>query len=337
MHTRQLVALALVTVCLGAAPPARASGSARVNLLSASFRYVFAENSRKIFAGGDQAADYYASIEREVKLRFLRFQPAAEKALADAQRAGTPIGPHDLLLPEVALKRTEDVAAIAADAFPLNLVLEVGGEDASERFVITAARRLTAQQVRSLSATLKALADKPPPGPPDTSDDDALAKAGFVAPFAVTHVDERFAVYFGVTTEVAAADAARMQAALRPTLDKLVIALREALSKPDVATQLHMKGLRPIEPVIKKHAQGLPGAFHPWGPLFGGSMVRIRRDVGAASAILMLAPTDKPDSLDWPKVHPVMSSFMEPVLADAHHARIEAEAERLLRLHEAPR
>ena len=127
-------------------------------------------------------------------------------------------------------------------------------------------------------------------------------------------------------SEVAGADKARVLAPLQALLDKLVPLLRAKFSQPDAAAQLHLPELGALGPVVEKHPQGLPGAFHPWGPLISGSLIRINHAVGGANAIVMVSPVGK---YEWKDVHPVMSTWLDEGLTDPHRALIEGEAERL--------
>jgi hypothetical protein len=147
-----------------------------------------------------------------------------------------------------------------------------------------------------------------------------------VVPLAVTHVEASFGLYVGTTIEVAGADKARVLKPLQALLDKLVPLLRAKFSTPDAAAQLKLAGLGAVGAAVDKHPQGLPGAFHPWGPLVSGSLIRIEVSLGGASAILMISPVG---AYEWTKVHPVMSAWLEEGLVDPHRALIEREAERL--------
>ena len=327
MRLSTAVAFAAV---LSISTEANASGSYSNSILSPSFRYTFVENTRKSFVSDEQGQEYMAEHDRDLKVRFLGFQARAEKAIAEAKRAGTPLGPYDLLLPAVRLPKAGQVGKLDKKAYPLNLVLDVSTDDASARFELTATRPWTAAQLTSLTTALKALSHKRPNNEYSderTKREQALIDgAGFVVPLAVTHVEASFGLYVGTTIEVAGAEKGRVLKPLQALLDKLVPLLRAKFSQPDAAAQLQLAGLGAVGAAVEKHPQGLPGAFHPWGPLVSGELIRIEVSLGGASAILMISPVG---AYEWPKVHPVMSAWLEEGLVDPHRALIESEAERL--------
>lgn len=313
-----------------ASTPAHASGSYGNSLLSPSFRFTYVENVRKSFVDGDQSRAYMEEHDRDLKVRFLGFQARAEKVIAAARKAGTPIAAYDVLVPAVRLPKPALISKLDKKAYPLNLVLDASTEHATVRFELTATRPWTLAQLTSLTASLKALSSKPSSS--EYSDERTereqklIDAAAFVGPVAVTHVDANFGLYVGTTSEVAGAEKARVLAPLQALLDKLVPLLREKFSKADAAAQLHLVELAAIGPEVEKHPQKLPGAFHPWGPLVGGSLIRINEQLGGASVILMVSPVGK---YEWKTVHPVMTAWLQEGLADPHRALIEGEAERL--------
>ena len=320
----------IASVCWFAAA-ANASGSYGNSLASPSFRYTYVENVRKMFADPEQGDSYMASHDRELKLRFLGFQATAEKAIADARKAGTPVGPYDPFLPAVRLRKPADIAKIDRKAYPLNLVLDVSDDRAKAGFEVTATKPWTAAQITSLSAALRRIA-KPVPSSDDSEDrtkreQARLDAAAFVAPIAVTHVDDRFGLYVGTVTEVAAKDRARLVAALQAKLDKLVPGVRTSLAATQVTTRLGVTALDPVKALIDKHPQKLPGAFHPWGPLVSGDLVRMSVSMGTVDAILMIAASGK---YDWGKLSAEMTTILRDAgAADAHRDLIEQEADRL--------
>lgn len=328
MKLRTAVVVALICWFTGAA---EASGAYGNSLASPSFRYSYVENVRKMFVDEDQSREYMASHDRDLKLRFLGFQARAEKAIADARKAGTPVGPYDLFLPAVRLRKPADVTKLDRKAFPLNLVLEVSDDRATASFELTATRPWTPAQITSLTTTLGKIAR--PAAVTDDSKDRAkrdqalLDAAAFVSPIAVTHVDDRFGLYVGTVTEVASKDRARVVAALQATLDKLVPGVRTSIAAKEVNTRLGVTALRPVKELIDKHPQKLPGAFHPWGPLVGGDLVRMSVSMGNVDAILMIAPTGK---YDWGKLSAELTTILRDAgVADAHRDLVEKEADRL--------
>lgn len=322
--------LALAFAVLLFSTESEASGSYGNSLLSPSFRFTYVENTRKIFESADQGDDYMKDQDRDLKVRFLGFRAKAEKLISDARKAGTPLSSYDLLLPAVRPPKPGQLGKINKAAYPLNLVLDVSTEEANARFEITATRPWTAAQLSSLTAALKKLSSKPSSNEMSderTTREQALIDgAAFVGPVAVTHVDAKFGIYVGTTSEVAGADKARVLAPLQAMLDKLVPLLRAKFSQADAAPQLHLPELAAVGPEVEKHPQGLPGAFHPWGPLVSGSLIRINSELGAANAILMVSPEGK---YEWKDVHPVMSTWLDEGLVDPHRTLIETEAERL--------
>lgn len=320
----------LLVAALFASTSVFASGSYSNELLSPSFRFTYAERVRYSFEDGESSRSFMEEHDRELKVRFLGFQARAEKVIAAARKAGTPVAEYDLLLPAVRLPKPAELVKLDKKVYPLNLVLDVSTEEANARFELTATKPWTVAQLTSLTASLKALSSTPSSNEYSeerTAREKKLVDgAGFVRPVAVTHVDERFGLYVGTTSEVAGAQKARILARLQALLDKLVPLLKAKFSSPDAATQLHLRALAAVGPEVEKHPQGLPGAFHPWGPLISGSLVRIDRPVGSANVILMLSPGGK---YEWGNVYPVMTAWLEEGLVDPHRALIESEAERL--------
>ena len=158
---RRVRLLLAMAVLVGAAE-ARASGNYSTSLLSLSFRYTFAEHTRKDFVSAEQGEEYMAEHDRDLKVRFLAFQREAQRLIADAQKSGTPVGAYDLLLPAVRLPKAGLSSKLAKAAYPLNLVLDVSTESADAKFEITATRPWTAAQLTSLARALKAISSTPP-------------------------------------------------------------------------------------------------------------------------------------------------------------------------------
>jgi hypothetical protein len=314
---------------------AHASGSYSGSFLSPSFKYGYAQTIRKSFIDDDSAHGYFESEDRAAKIDFLGFQPKVERAIGEAKKRGTPVAPFDLLLPAVVLKQAMDVAKIDKAAYPLNLVLDVSSdEDARERIEVTATAPWTAAQLTSLTATLKKLvavkgAHHESSDEKDAAEKARIAAAGFETPVAATHIDELFGLYVGTTVSVMAADKARVLGLLQAQLAKAVPVVRARFTEADPHLKLNLPApLNPVKVPVEKHPQGLPGAFHPHGPLVSGSLVRINTDLGSVVGILMISPA--PAKYDWSKVHPVLSEWLEAALEDKHRALVEREAERLL-------
>jgi len=324
------VTVVVASVCLLAAEAQASSGYGN-SLASPSFRYVYVENVRKAFVDAEQSRSYMASHDRELKLRFLEFQTSAEKAIADARKAGTPVGSYDLFLPAVRLQKPADVTKIDRKAYPLNLVLDVSDDKAQAHFEVTATKPWTSAQMTSLTTALRKIATS---APNDNQSEERtkrekamLDAAAFAVPIAVTHVDDRFALYVGTVTEVASKDRAGLLAALQAKLDKLVPSLRTNLAMKDVTTRLGVTALNPVKKPIDNHPQKLPGAFHPWGPLVSGDLVRMNLAMGNVDVILMIAPKGK---YDWGKTSAAMTTILRDAgIADAHRDLIEQEANRL--------
>jgi hypothetical protein len=303
---------------------ARTSSGYGNSIVTSTYRYTFNEHVRKSFVDGDQRRDYMKRHDRSMKWRFLKFE---KKAASAVKKSGLPIAPYDLSLPAVTLGKTSYVSRIAKKAYPLNLVIDLGNEDADELFEVTLQRPITAEQLVALRSALKSAVKVR-----DTEEDDgalddrrqALVDAAqFEAPVAVTHIDARFALYVGTTTQVAAAERERVLASLRPLLDKLLSKLNEKFAPVDLATSVFfVEGLQDMttRSVEAKH-------FNPWGPLSSEDYARARMDLGQVSAILMIAPTGK---WQWDTVAPALDEILHGTGAlDDHRKLIESESERL--------
>lgn len=321
----------MFALVLLAAYDASASGSYGTSIATPTFRYSYVENVRKAFVDSKQAAAYMKAHDRALKVAFLGFQAKAERAIADAKKRGTPIGAYDLLLPAVRLHKPEDVATIDRKAYPLNLVLVAGTERANATFEITATRPWTASQVKALTAALVNATTAAPNHEDFEERTQREAKlvdaAGFEKPSAAVHVEDRFALYVGTVSEVQAKHRAALVATLTKKLEALRPAIQQRLNAADSASQLAIADFKPIKPVIDQHPQQLPGAFHPWGPLFSDDLVRAREDVGDVSVILMIAPQGK---FRWDEVSRRLNTTLrDSGVVDAHAAAVQAEIDRL--------
>lgn len=306
---------ALVVACvLFVATEAHTSSAYGNSIASTSFRYTFNEHVRKAFVNGEQARAYMKDKDQRMKARFLTFQAKAEKAV---KQSGLPVAPYDLFLPAVRPGKAADVAKIDKKAYPLNLVIDVGSEGADELFEITLKKPVTAAQVAALKSVLKStVKTRDVEGDPQA----LIDAARFEVPVAVTHIDERFGLYVGTTTEVPVGERERVLASLRAALDALLPKVRERFAAADVASKLQVEGLQAMKPVDAK-------TFNPWGPLASGEYVRVREDMGHVSAILMVAPSGK---WEWDKVYPGANEILQSAaVVDEHRALIESENDRL--------
>lgn len=314
--------VAIVASVLLLSTEAHTSSAYGNSIATASFRYTFHEHVRKAFIDSEQAREYMKRHDTEMKARFLTFQPKAEKAV---KHSGLPIGEYDLFLPAIALEKDSDVTKIDKKAFPLNLVVKLGSEHADELIEVTVTKPITAAQLASFKSVMKSAIKV---NGNIANEEELVAAAKFDVPIAATHIDEKFGLYVGTVTEVVPSSRAHVQAAMQAMLDKMLPKVREAFAAPDIASRMKLPQLLPVKPAVDRHPQGLPRAFHPWGPLAGGELVRMREDLGQVSAMIMIAPGEK---YEWGDVHPVLGSILQNAGAaqDEHHKRIEAEADRL--------
>jgi hypothetical protein len=302
---RVLFAVGMASIAL-AATEARTSGSYSNSFLSASFKYSYQQNVRKIFADAESSSSYFEEHDRETKARFVDMQPKLEKAIKAAK-----IGAYDPFLPAVS---ATDVAKLKV--FPVNVSLRISSGMAAEEHVEVTLTQ--AMNLSSLAATLKGIAKKA------RADVDVPAAMFDKPPLAATHIDDLFGLYVGTTAEVMAQDRAKLLENFQARIDRMLPALKKRFATP--GNLMLEKPLMTLKPVVDKHPQGLPRAFHPWGPLVSGELIRMTVEMGSSvDAILMIAP----EKYDWAKVHPVMREWLVEAIGDPHLAKVTAEIERL--------
>jgi hypothetical protein len=315
----------VLTLGLMFSSAAAASGSYTTTIANEGFRYTFAERTRKIFSGGDQAEVYFTQKKYEAQLRYLEVRPQIDRVLADARKKGVPIVAADMSLSELVVGGPIDVTAVDEGAFPMNVVFAVDVDSGRESVTVTASKRFTAKQVDMLQATFQAtLLQKPRERFSEEhqeKDQAALAAAAFSSPAAVAHVDEFFAVYVGARAEVTSADKASVLAPLQTILDAVLPQLRARMAAPDVAAQLHVTGLRPVKPLVANEKQGPLHAFRPWGPLYGGDFLRSATNVGAVHVIVMVAPQEDVDDVKREKTYRVMAGWLDEGVVNLRHKK----------------
>jgi hypothetical protein len=315
-------AFAFASVLLVAAEAHTSSGYGN-SIATSSFRYTYNEHVRKSFISGDQSREYMARHDRNMKARFLAFQAKADRAV---KKSGLPIAPYDLSLPAVRLGKPKDVSKIDKKAYPLNLVVDLGNEDADELFEVTVTNPVSAAQLTSLKSALKTAVKvrvvDDDTGEREAKENEQIAAAKFEVPVAVTHIDEGFGLYVGTTTEVPIGERERVLASLRTILERLLPNVRARFAAADVMTLLHVEGLQAM---TTKSIE--PKKFNPWGPLSSGEYARVRSDMGAVSVILMIAPTG---TWKWDDVYAPLDQILQSAgVVDEHRTLIESESERL--------
>lgn len=289
-----------------------ASSGYSTSIATPSFRYSFSLRSRKIFRDEQQREQYMKQHDRRAKAHFLAFEAKAAAAIAAAKKRGTPIGAYDLFLETVHFVEPAEIKTYDRDEYPLNVVLVASTDEAEILFEVTATRPWTPKQLAQLTSALARIAKPAPPDPdPERAQrEQALVDAAdFQAPVAATHIDERFGLYVGTTTEIAKKHRPRVLARLQATLDKLVPKVRARLAAKNVPAPLRPDVLAPIKPLVDAHPQKLPRAFHPWGPAVSGNLVRKTRDLGRVAVILMVAPTAKQT---WQDIAPALQTILAP-------------------------
>src|SRR5688572_8727095 len=310
-HTELIVVGTFIAAMLGAAE-AHTSGSYGNTFISASCKYSYQQTVRKMFADSDSSSRYYDRYDKEQKARFVDMQPKLERAVADARKSGAPIAASfDLFLPAVSLKSAKQVDKLGKALFPVNLRIDISSNDSAEEHLeITAAAPLSAAQVSALAAAAKQAAAS-------ARSDGESAVAFEKSPTAVTHVDALFALYIGTTSDVLATDRARVTALLQAQLDKILPSVRARFADPKAASAaVGVDELDVVKPHIDKHPQGLPGAFHPWGPLSSARLARVNVDMGSTvNAILMVSP---PEKHDWGALWRPLDEWLTAACADAH-------------------